>query len=485
MGFFCTLEERIKKVDSLLCVGLDPHLEDLPSASALDAYEYCAPLITATADIVAAYKPNIAFFEALGPEGLQALKKVIAEIPQEIPVILDAKRGDIASTASAYALAIFDIYGADAVTINPYLGYDSITPFLENAMHGVFLLCKTSNPGSSDIQDLKVIANYEGMGCLKQNRVFERLACLARDWNKKDNLGLVVGATHPQALESVREIAPDLWILAPGVGAQGGQLEAALKAGLRKDGMGMILPVSRTISRAENPRQQALQIRDEINRHRSKILSNRARESYEKPILIESQAIVADQLLEVGCIKFGDFTLKSGLRSPIYLDLRLLVGFPDLLCEVADMYLSLLEGLVFDRLAALPYAALPIATAISLRSGLPLVYARKERKTYGTGSIIEGPFVEGEQVVVIDDLVTTGESKFESITQLKAAGLRVEDIVVLIDRQSGAAKNLADKGYRMHALFSLNQLLDYWDEKSKVPAQTIRAVREFLDKSTV
>ena len=269
------------------------------------------------------------------------------------------------------------------------------------------------------------------------------------------------------------------------MGAQGGQLEAALKAGLRKDGMGMILPVSRTISRAENPRQQALQIRDEINRHRSKILSNRARESYEKPILIESQAIVADQLLEVGCIKFGDFTLKSGLRSPIYLDLRLLVGFPDLLCEVADMYLSLLEGLVFDRLAALPYAALPIATAISLRSGLPLVYARKERKTYGTGSIIEGPFVEGEQVVVIDDLVTTGESKFESITQLEAAGLKVDDIVVLIDRQSGAAKNLADKGYRMHALFSLNQLLDYWDEKSKVPAQTIRAVREFLDKSTV
>jgi uridine monophosphate synthetase len=192
---------------------------------------------------------------------------------------------------------------------------------------------------------------------------------------------------------------------------------------------------------------------------------------------------LADSLLEAGCVKFGQFTLKSGLQSPIYIDLRRLVGFPQLLARVAGAYLPVLQGLVFDRLAALPYAALPIATAISLRGGWPLIYPRKEVKAYGTRAEVEGLYQSGERAVVIDDLATTGGSKFEAIEKLASAGLDVKDVVVLIDRQSGAAESLAQAGYRLHAVFTLAQLLDHWQASGKVPPDQIAAVWEFLNSS--
>lgn len=480
MGFFHKLQKRIEQVDSLLCVGLDPNHKELLSSEPNALYDYCMRLITATADIVAAYKPNIAFFEAFGPQGLETLKKVIAEIPREIPMIIDAKRSDIASTADAYAHALFHVYWADAITLNPYLGYDSIEPFIKDENRGVFLLCKTSNPGSGDIQDIRIFEAENPEYHDQPRRLYERIAGLALAWNQLDNLGLVVGATQPEALENVRRIASSLWILAPGVGVQGGDLSIALRAGLREDGFGMIIPVSRAISRADDPRKEALRIRDDINRNRSILKSDRKKEEYPKEILVGMPARIADDLLKVGCVKFGDFKLKSGLNSPIYIDLRLLVGFPDLLIKVSEQYILLLKDIKFHRLAALPYAALPIATAISTQANLPMIYARKERKSYGTGSTVEGPYQEGEVVVVIDDLVTTGESKFESIEQLEEVGLQVKDIVVLIDRQSGASKILAEKGYRLHALFTLSTLLDYWEEGGCVSTDKIDRVRDFL-----
>ena len=178
---------------------------------------------------------------------MAALRDVIAAVPDEVPVLLDAKRGDIASTAEAYARAAFETLGADAITLSPYLGHDSLEPFLADPARGVFLLCKTSNPGAGDLQDLPLADR------IPAQRLFERVAELARGWNVNDNLGLVVGATHPEALAAVRKVAPELWILAPGVGAQGGDLEAALSAGLRADGLGLLVPVSRQISRAADP----------------------------------------------------------------------------------------------------------------------------------------------------------------------------------------------------------------------------------------
>ena len=248
-SFFSRLETRARQIGSLLCVGLDPHPADLAAPTAAAARDFCLRLIEATADVAAAFKPNAAFFEAFGPEGVAALRDVIAAVPDEVPVMLDAKRGDIASTAEAYARAAFETLGADAITLSPYLGRDSLEPFLADPARGVFLLCKTSNPGAGDLQDLRLADR------IPAQRLFERVAELARGWNTNDNLGLVVGATHPEALAAVRRVAPELWILAPGVGAQGGDLAAALRAGLRADGLGLLVPVSRQISRAADPRQ--------------------------------------------------------------------------------------------------------------------------------------------------------------------------------------------------------------------------------------
>jgi uridine monophosphate synthetase len=197
-----------------------------------------------------------------------------------------------------------------------------------------------------------------------------------------------------------------------------------------------------------------------------------------------SLASLADGLLDAGCIKFGEFTLKSGLSSPIYIDLRRVISHPEFLGQVGAAYLPILRRLDFDRLAALPYAAIPIATTISLRGKYPLIYPRKEVKQYGTRVEIEGDYHAGETVVVIDDLATTGGSKFEAIEKLTAAGLLVRDVVVLIDRQSGAQESLAAAGFRLHAVLTITELLDYWEKTGKVEKERLAATREFLKGST-
>jgi uridine monophosphate synthetase len=269
-SFFSFLERRVDDSSSLLCVGLDPHASDLKEPSAASALDFCLNLVKQTAPCAAAFKPNAAFFEVFGAEGWAALKQVIDAIRDEsnrlgskIPVILDAKRGDIASTAEAYAKSAFDFLGADCITLSPYLGKDSIDPFLGESEKGVFLLCKTSNPGSGDLQDI-ALSNGD--------LLYEHVAKLAQTWNAKNNIGLVVGATHIDAMKRVRAAAPDLWFLVPGVGTQGGDLESAMRAGLRQDGRGMLINVSRGISRSADPRKSAADVRDLILKTRSSML---------------------------------------------------------------------------------------------------------------------------------------------------------------------------------------------------------------------
>ncbi len=249
---------------SLLCIGLDPDPELMPRVG---IFQFNKAIIDATWDLVCAYKPNLAFYEALGMEGLEALKETAAYSPRQVPVIGDAKRGDIGNSARAYARALFDAFGFDAATVNPYLGYDSIEPFMEYREKGVFLLCRTSNVGAVDFQSLPLLESARPL--------FEQVAQRAKEWNRYGNLGLVVGATYPQELRRVRQICPEMPFLIPGIGAQGGDLANAVRYGVDARGEKAIISSSRQIiyaSRGEDfaqaAREAALSLRDEINRLR-------------------------------------------------------------------------------------------------------------------------------------------------------------------------------------------------------------------------
>jgi len=249
--------------NSLLCIGLDPDPKKLPVDNVL---EFNKAIIDATADLVCAYKPNLAFYEAMGIRGLQILKKTLASIPGNIPVIGDAKRGDIGNTAAAYAKALFEYYKFDAVTVSPYLGYDSVEPFLEYRYGGVFVLCRTSNKSAADFQDM--IDNF-GM------KFYQSVALRACEWNKDGNIGLVVGATYPEELKQVREMCPEMPLLIPGIGAQGGDLELSVKYGTnaRKEkavivAARQVLYASRGRDYAKAARKAARELRDSINRAR-------------------------------------------------------------------------------------------------------------------------------------------------------------------------------------------------------------------------
>lgn len=221
MTFLDKLRAAARSRRSLLCVGLDPDPARLPVP---DVATFGRAIIAATRDLACAYKPNFGFYEQLGRDGWEALRETIAAVPPDIPVIGDAKRGDIGNTAAAYARACFEELGCDAVTVSPYLGRDSIEPFLAYADRGVFLLCRTSNPGGADFQDLPVVVD----GTTRP--LYEVVAARAAAWNERGNLGLVVGATYPEELARVRAVAPDLPLLVPGVGTQGGDLAAVIRA---------------------------------------------------------------------------------------------------------------------------------------------------------------------------------------------------------------------------------------------------------------
>jgi len=460
-GFFVRLEDCARRNDSLLCVGLDPPLDDVPTA---EIFAFNARIVDETIGIACAYKPNSAFYEARGPEGHAALARTIEYIrSKDVPLILDVKRGDISSTADAYARACFDVLGADAVTLNPLLGGDSIESFSKRTDRGLFILCHTSNPGARDLQEL----DAGGVP------LFVRIAALARTWNGAGNVGLVVAATFPDVLARVREIAPDMWVLLPGVGAQGGDLEASVAAGLDRKGGGLLVNVSRAVCQAPDPGKAAREFRDRINAARAEVRAGAPAEN----ALFDSLAL---GLHDLGAVRFGEFTLKSGQKSPLYIDLRLLVSDPGLMALVARALAGILGGLRYDRIAAIPYGGLPIGQAVSLATGKPLLYPRRETKEYGTKKLIEGTFTKGETVVVLDDLVTTGGSKLEAIAPLAEAGLKVRDVVVLVDREQGAGKELAARGLALHSVLTLGQLLDALVRRGRISGAVRSDVRAAL-----
>lgn len=256
MTFADRLLAASRRNSSWLCIGLDPDPELLPTA---DILRFNKAIIEATSDLVCAYKPNLAFYEALGCQGFGILEKTISCVPDGIPVIADAKRGDIGNTAKAYARALFSVLGFDAATVSPYLGLDSIEPFLSYGDKGTFILCRTSNPGAADLQSLRV----DGQP------LYEVVARKAGEWNTHGNIGLVVGATYPEELKRVRSICPDMCLLIPGVGAQGGDLASAVGCGADARGEKAIINVSRQIlyaSRDKDFAQAARRMAEGIRR---------------------------------------------------------------------------------------------------------------------------------------------------------------------------------------------------------------------------
>jgi orotidine-5'-phosphate decarboxylase len=265
-NFLTRLERACAAARSLLCVGLDVDPNRMPVA---DVFQFNQAIVEATADLVCAYKPNLAFYEALGLSGLKDLERTIKYIRQEAPhtiIIGDAKRGDIGPSGEAYARAMFQFWGFDAVTVNPWGGRDTLTPFMEDERRGVFVWCKSSNPGSVDLQDLPIASAGE------LEMVYQHLAQEVQKWNLKGNLGLVVGATYPQQLAEVRRACPAMPLLIPGVGSQGGDLETAIRNGIDRQGRRAIINSSRGViyaafglDFARAARQEASRLRDTIN----------------------------------------------------------------------------------------------------------------------------------------------------------------------------------------------------------------------------
>ncbi|MBI2849408.1 MAG: orotidine-5'-phosphate decarboxylase [Chloroflexi bacterium] len=265
MNFVEKLASAARKNQSLLCVGLDPDPKLMPEK--IGIFEFNKAIIDATCDLVCAYKPNFAFYEALGNEGLEALKRTVDYIPEAVPVIADAKRGDIGNTAKAYAEAIFGHFRFDAATVSPYLGFDSLEPFIQYPEKGVFILCRTSNPGAVDFQSLMCEMGKE------KHPLFEIVARKADEWNTRGNIGLVVGATYLEELKLLRQTYPEMPFLIPGIGAQGGDLTTTVRYGVDVKGERTIINSSRQILYASKEktfaveaRRVALTMREQMNR---------------------------------------------------------------------------------------------------------------------------------------------------------------------------------------------------------------------------
>jgi len=454
--FWELLQERIDKINSILCVGLDPRLrreQEIDPRAAL--ISQVLSLVEVTESYAAAYKPNIAFFEAWGLAGLEALQTILDIIPREIPIILDAKRGDIGSTAQAYARSAFEFWRAGAITLSPYLGKESVIPFLNYPDKAVFVLARTSNPSAGEFQDL----------IIDGEPFYLKVAKSAASWSEQ--VGLVVAANDLNVLQKLRTELPQTWFLAPGIGPQGGDPVRVAKVGTRDDGLGLLANASREISEASSPSEAARLLRDKLNEERTQRPNVQGFSSSMSPL---KQRLIRG-LLRVGAFQVGEFTLKSGDKSPFYIDLRRLSSDVGLLEDAGFAYAELIADLKVDRIAALPVASLPLGTSASLKTGIPLIYPRLPPKPHGMGRQVEGIWKEGDRVVMLDDLVSTGASKEEAVKVLRSEGLIVEHLVVLIERGQKARYELEKIGLRLRSFITLKEILPILVEEKHISAE--------------
>ena len=472
MGFFVKLTDAIADRQSLLVTGLDPNPEMLQSWAARrglagrsflsQARHWIKAVIEATAPHVCAYKPSLGFYQALGPVGLELLLEVRDLVPPDLPLIVDAKHGDL-NSSSALAHYLFKELGADAVTLSPLAGQDIAAPFLLYPGKAVVMTCHSSN------QAARVIQHHPD----ESDPLYVRIVRETQLWATPDQLLLEVGTSDPEVLARVRAEAPERFLILRSLWGEEERLESMLQAGLSAAADGLLLPLPQNLLVEDDLSEQAAALKGLINRRRQRWLENQpadANTSCDVWLAAPAepsghQDPMADLILDlfdIGCLLFGEYVQASGAVFNYYIDLRQIISDPNLFHRVLHGYSGLLEQLQFDRIAGIPYGSLPTATGLSLALHKPLIYPRKEVKAHGARRLIEGDFNEGDQVVVVDDILITGGSVLEGIAKLESSGLVVNDVVVFIDhggrKDRKARERLESQGYQVHAVLDIERI---------------------------
>lgn len=465
MGFFIQLTDAIAARQSLLVTGLDPNPEMLQSWAARrglagrsflsQARHWIKAVIEATAPHVCAYKPSLGFYQALGPVGLELLLEVRDLVPRELPLIIDAKHGDL-NSSSALAQYLFKELGADAVTLSPLAGQDIAAPFLLYPGKAVVMTCHSSN------QAARVIQHFPS----EQDPLYVRIVRETQLWATPEQLLLEVGTSDPQVLARVRAEAPERFLILRSLWGQEERLDAMLQAGFTAAGDGLLLPLPQNLLVEDDIAERAAALRQQISDSREAWLAQQQLEGscalWQPPPDRDPMDQLILDLFDIGCLLFGEYVQASGAVFNYYVDLRQIISDPNLFHRVLQAYAGAMAELAFDRIAGIPYGSLPTATGLSLLLHKPLIYPRKEVKAHGARRLIEGDFEEGDLVVVVDDILITGGSVLEGIAKLESSGLTVQDVVVFIDHGGDhdrhARERLAAAGYRCHAVLDIGRI---------------------------
>ncbi|MEL6912374.1 MAG: bifunctional orotidine-5'-phosphate decarboxylase/orotate phosphoribosyltransferase [Cyanobacteria bacterium J06598_4] len=478
MNFTEKLDQAIASNNSLLIVGLDPNPEMMPAeyrhreGSLLENIEaWLLWAISSTSDRVCAYKPTLGFYQALGIPGLQLLERILGAIPSSMPIILDAKHSDL-NTSTVFARTIFEQWQVDAVTLTPFAGQDHAAPFLVYADKAVFVLAHTSNPKAETLQRFPNLGQPYYLQVVKESQ----------SWATPEQLYLEVGTTNLNVLSKIRAIAPERTILLRSLWSKKNNLESLIAIGLNNTGGGLLIPIPQDFLAQQNLAPEVANLNRKLNTYRQQKLPQAASCEIWTPnvCLLTShpyQSLILE-LFDIGCLLFGEYVQASGATFSYYIDLRKIISNPHIFNQVLDAYGDIVQQLEFDRIAGIPYGALPTATGLALNLQRPMIFPRKEVKAHGTRRLIEGNFNPGEKVVVIDDILISGKSVMEGAEKLKSAGLEIDDIVVFIDHEGGVKDRLKDNGYNAYSVLNISEITDTLYEAGRIDRQQYNSFKQ-------